>query len=173
METKRCGRCGTVKAVDQFHRRGKIRQAWCKACRREYDAAYHRRTRALRIEQKRLYRLEVKEWYRNLKRRPCADCGGVFHPAAMEWDHRPGVVKTSDISSLVERTRSRRRVLAEIAKCDLVCANCHAVRTVNRLRGVAQPGRAPPLGGGSRRFESGHPDLRDSTAGRLRLLTRR
>ena len=136
-----------------------MRQAWCKACRREYDAAYHRRTRALRIEQKRRYRKELVNWYRNLKHdRPCADCGGVFEPAAMAWDHRPGVLKTANVSDLVERTRSRKRLLAEIAKCDLVCANCHAVRTANRLRGVAQPGRAPPLGGGSRRFESGHPD---------------
>ena len=70
----------------------------------------------------------------------CADCGTVFPPAAMEWDHLPGVDKLSDVSSLVvSRHCCKRVILAEIAKCELVCANCHAVRSEER-RGVAQPG---------------------------------
>lgn len=110
-------------------------QAWCKTCRREYDHDYHQRTRPIRMAQKR-YRGEILEWYRELKRdKPCADCGGVFHYSAMEWDHRPGTAKVALISTLVIKTNSRRRVLDEIAKCDLVCANCHAVRTFDRLTG--------------------------------------
>ncbi len=62
-----------------------------------------------------------------------------FHPAAMQWDHKPGVEKTTDVANWRTRT-SKRRVLEEIAKCELVCANCHAVRTFLRQRGVAQPG---------------------------------
>ena len=57
----------------------------------------------------------------------------------MESDHLPGFVKLSDVATLVQK-RNRRRVLEEIAKCELVCANCHAVRTYERVRGVAQPG---------------------------------
>lgn len=93
------------------------------------------------MAQKKRYRAELKEWYRRLKEgQPCADCGGTFHYSAMEWDHRPGVTKVAELSSLVEKTNSWRRVLEEVSKCDLVCANCHAVRTFNRTRGVAQPG---------------------------------
>lgn len=93
------------------------------------------------MAQKKHYRTGLNEWYRTLKDgRPCSDCGGVFHYSAMEWDHRPGVAKFSELSSIITKTNSRRRVLEEIAKCDLVCANCHAVRTFNRIRGVAQPG---------------------------------
>ena len=93
------------------------------------------------MAQKKKYWAEVIEWYRELKTdRPCADFGGVFHYSAMEWDHLPGVPKVAEVSAIVAKTRSKRRVLEEIEKCDLVCANCHAVRTFNRIRGVAQPG---------------------------------
>jgi hypothetical protein len=86
------------------------------------------------LAQKKRYWAEVIEWYRGLKTdKPCADCGGIFHYAAMEWDHRPGTDKVAEVSAVVAKTRSKRRVLDEIAKCDLVCANCHAVRTHIRL----------------------------------------
>jgi hypothetical protein len=49
----------------------------------------------------------------------------------MQWDHRPGFEKLGDISADFWG-RSREDVLAEIAKCDLVCANCHTIRTFNR-----------------------------------------
>ena len=137
---KRCGRCGEEKALAAFHRRRHGYQTWCKECRREYDAAYHRATRETRIRQKKERHAEFVAWYLALKEgKPCADCDGVFHPVAMQWDHRPGTPKAADVANLL-RKNSKRRVLAEIAKCDLVCANCHAVRTYLRRRGVAQPG---------------------------------
>ena len=59
-------------------------------------------------------------------------CGGslpaTFHPVAMHWHHLPGVEKTASLGDLAKRG-SRKRVLEEIAKCELLCANCHAVRT--------------------------------------------
>ena len=156
---KRCGMCGLSKPLEDFHRRGAIRQSVCRTCRRAYDAAYHRRTHPRRIEQKRRYHAELVEWYRRLKDAPCSDCGGRFHHAAMAWDHREPATNSSDVSSMIGRTHSRRQIVDEIAKCDLVCANCHAVRTFRR-RGVAQSGRAPGLGPrGFRRFESDHPDF--------------
>lgn len=62
--------------------------------------------------------------------KPCMDCGGVFHPACMEFDHRPGEKKKGIVSALGNRAWSV--IAAEIAKCDLVCANCHRLRTVTR-----------------------------------------
>src|SRR5581483_5470727 len=130
---KRCGMCGIDKPVEEFHRSSRHgRQAWCKTCRREYDRAYHLATGELRREQKRQRRLSTRAWYQTLKEgKPCVDCGGVFHQAAMTWDHRPGTVKRCEVSMMV-RGFSRESILAEIAKCDLVCANCHAARTAER-----------------------------------------
>ena len=51
----------------------------------------------------------------------------------MQWDHLPEYVKVDEISSMVASHR-RSLVLAELAKCELVCANCHVMRTVKRAR---------------------------------------
>jgi len=138
---KRCGACDLTKPLTEFHRRGAGHQAWCIECRREYDADYYQRTRTTRLEQKRAQLAEIMAWYRELKSgRPCQDCGGIYHPAAMEWDHLPGAVKVAEVSRFLQTQRSKQAILAEIAKCELVCANCHAVRTYERSRGVAQSG---------------------------------
>jgi hypothetical protein len=138
---KRCGHCGADKPIEEFHRRGSVQQNWCKPCRCEYDAAYWRRTRAERLRQRKLRRQERAAWYRGLKEeKPCADCGVSYHHTAMHWDHLPGVDKTREVSNLLRKGLRRRTILEEIAKCELVCANCHAVRTFDRLRGVAQSG---------------------------------
>ena len=93
----------------------------------------------MRLAQKRRQHKRIAQWYGELKSKtPCADCGGRFHHAAMEWDHLPGRKKLSDVSSLVSR-HNPALILAEIAKCELVRANCHAVRSFER-RGVAQSG---------------------------------
>lgn len=72
-----------------------------------------------------------------LKSAPCLDCGITYPPYVMQFDHRPGVKKVANVPSM--RCYNWNKVIEEIAKCDLVCANCHAERTHLR-RSVAQPG---------------------------------
>ena len=62
------------------------------------------------------------------KARPCADCKGRFDPVCMDFDHHDG--KKFDIGSM--NTHAEETLLAEIAKCDVVCANCHRLRTQRR-----------------------------------------
>src|SRR5687767_4525287 len=62
--------------------------------------------------------------------RGCADCGYKQHPAALEFDHLPGLGKLRCVSQL----RSLSAVKREIKRCEVVCANCHVIRTVNRIR---------------------------------------
>lgn len=66
-----------------------------------------------------------------IKSAPCADCKGVFHHSAMDFDHVKGE-KVKDVSWLLKNT-SWQTVLNEIEKCEVVCANCHRVRTYNRI----------------------------------------
>ena len=131
---KRCPACGEEKDEAEFHRwnKGDGRQVWCKVCRRAYDAAYHQRVKDRRRAQKRRRARELRAFMDDLKRgKPCANCGQAYEPGVMQWDHRPGCVKVGNLSSMTPRV-SRVRLLEEIAKCELVCANCHARRTVRR-----------------------------------------
>jgi hypothetical protein len=130
---KVCGNCGLAKPDGCFHRStSRGLQAWCKECRKAYDAAYHQRHRERRRLQKKQNRVDFMAWYHGLKKgKPCADCGAVLPTLAMHWDHLPGAEKIDHVGTL-RQTNSRRRILAEIAKCELVCANCHALRTLAR-----------------------------------------
>ncbi len=74
-------------------------------------------------------------WHGSIVRRaksvPCADCGKRFPPEAMDFDHLGD--KTLEISRLIVDAGTET-LLAEIAKCEVVCANCHRIRTQARLR---------------------------------------
>ena len=65
--------------------------------------------------------------------KPCMDCGGSFPPEAMDFDHREG--KRMSVSAMVRMKPTEATVLREISKCDLVCANCHRIRTWEEERG--------------------------------------
>lgn len=68
-----------------------------------------------------------------LKAAPCLDCGRTYPHYVMDFDHRPGELKTLSVSALMMRG-SLDDVMAEVARCDLVCSNCHRERTWRRRR---------------------------------------
>lgn len=63
---------------------------------------------------------------------PCADCGVRYPPYVMDFDHRDGSTKVDNVGSLVGRVNVSK-LLAEIEKCDVVCANCHRERTYGEI----------------------------------------
>lgn len=80
-------------------------------------------------EQLERYREEGDQIIKAAKSRPCADCGRQYPSYVMQFDH----LRDKDFSiGQRGRNRSRRLLLAEIEKCDVVCANCHAERTHQR-----------------------------------------
>lgn len=64
---------------------------------------------------------------------PCSDCGQKYPFFVMEFDHVPGRgKKTIDISLALQRRWKLERLLKEIEKCDVVCSNCHRIRTFSK-----------------------------------------
>jgi len=61
---------------------------------------------------------------------PCIDCGRRFPPCVMQFDHRDPATKKHEVTRIL--TRARATILAEVAKCDIVCTNCHRERTYQR-----------------------------------------
>ena len=136
---KRCSRSGLTKPHADFHRynRGDGYQPWCKACRKTYDHGYWLRNKTRWLDRKIAWTGRRRAWLRELKSgKSCADCGGSFPPEAMQWDHLPGSIKLGVISKGIGYRRPKL-VFEELAKCELVCANCHAIRTYKRLSGAA------------------------------------
>lgn len=62
---------------------------------------------------------------------PCADCGINYPWYVKDFDHVRGT-KYKNISRLVFQTASRATIDQELAKCDVVCSNCHRERSFQR-----------------------------------------
>lgn len=129
-ELSECGRCGQSLPLSAFARYGSGYQSYCRNCKREYDAAWYRANRAKRQAKVRIDRHAQAAWMDSLKEgKPCADCGVIYPPYVMEWHHLPGAEKTLVLADVRRAAHGKKRILAEIAKCELVCANCHRERT--------------------------------------------
>jgi hypothetical protein len=86
------------------------------------------RNKAAYIEQNRKSRKRVRALIKAAKDVPCADCGNKYPYYVMDFDHVRGEKRTN-ISALIKETRDPNVVLEEITKCEVVCANCHRMRT--------------------------------------------
>lgn len=51
----------------------------------------------------------------------------------LDFDHRPDETKRDAVMAMVRNGFSRAALLAEIAKCDVRCRNCHAIATYERM----------------------------------------
>lgn len=60
---------------------------------------------------------------------PCTDCGIKYPYYVMDFDHIRD--KSFGISKMSWRS-SLKNIMAEIDKCELVCSNCHRIRTQAR-----------------------------------------
>ena len=67
---------------------------------------------------------------REAKDVPCTDCGGRFPAECMDFDHLPEYPKSFGFGGAVQRSEAALR--EEMAKCEVVCANCHRIRTRER-----------------------------------------
>lgn len=78
---------------------------------------------------------EFRDWLDSLKSGPCSDCGNAFPACAMDWDHIRGEKRFNIANSRMNGWGSEKNktvILEEIAKCELVCACCHRIRTQQR-----------------------------------------
>jgi len=72
------------------------------------------------------------EFIRESKNKPCTDCHISYPYYVMDFDHLPQYEKSFEIGRSFVSGRSMEQIKKEIAKCELVCANCHRIRTHKR-----------------------------------------
>ncbi len=129
----KCVKCLTSKPVAEFNERkpGMTRNykiLWCRTCL----VTHKKRVDVSEASGKQFK--SKRDLIYCMKNRPCTDCGFQFHVTAMEFDH----VRGEKVFSLAAPAgQAYEAVREEIAKCEVVCSNCHRVRTANRL---ARPG---------------------------------
>ena len=129
METKYCHKCEEDRLITQFeyvYRNGKKtdrKRSVCQRCRRKGRGT----TRSIN-RKKRLI---------DLCGGRCVRCSGVFPYFVYDFHHRDDMSKDFTISAII-RTKWDV-ILKEIAKCDLLCSNCHRIV---HYQGTSQSGEA-------------------------------
>lgn len=138
MEEKRCRHCDTVKSVTSFYRRGTRYRSECKECGKKKLRTYYQENETFRAKQnaasskgakqrkaeKQAYVLEY------LRERMCVDCGEQ-NLIVLQFDHHNDD-KDDNVAYLMCNGGPLASLVREIEKCEVVCANCHIIRTARR-----------------------------------------
>lgn len=108
--------------------------SYCHECNRQYKREYYHRhpekkSRWYAVSKSR--KDALRNFITSAKSRPCKDCGREYPYYVMDFDHIPGRGDKAFKLSIF-RGRSLVNIEREIAKCDVVCSNCHRIRTHNR-----------------------------------------
>lgn len=134
---KICPRCNKLLILEEFNWKIKNvrRAAYCKTCSRLYIQEHYKNNKAYYIEKakRRNNSLKSKEFeyiYRYFQSHPCIDCG-ESDIRVLEFDHKDRANKKDAVSILITRGIPFRKIVEEIGKCDVRCANCHRKKTAN------------------------------------------
>ena len=84
----------------------------------------------LNRNKKRRERLKIR--FQPYKDKPCMDCGIKYPLCVMDFDHRDRKDKIDLVSVMINQGVGEKKILAEIQKCDVVCSNCHRLRTFKK-----------------------------------------
>ena len=133
---KQCVTCLQWKKEDEFNWRFKHlgqRHKICRDCQHIHQRKWYENHKKEHIGNVAHYRRELKRSVRDyvfeyLKTHPCVDCG-ENDPVVLEFDHRRGNDKRMEVSKLINGGYSIEKVMEEINKCEVRCANCHRRRT--------------------------------------------
>lgn len=134
---KQCIKCQIFKNESNFSNNRKYvdgLSCWCRLCWKLYKKNY----RINNIQKSKCYinnrRAQRIQWFRKLKsNKPCTDCGHIYEPCCMDFDHLPGRDKIKNISRMVLDNTPKDNILKEMDKCQLVCLLCHNRRTYFRF----------------------------------------
>lgn len=115
--------------LTEFNKRGKGYQSYCRGCQKLRAKQYYKINPQYYKDKAKRNHVAVREFVKKAKNYPCADCGIAYPYYVMDFDH------LEDKSFGIGRGRQKgmQQVLKEIAKCDVVCANCHRERTHVRV----------------------------------------
>lgn len=129
MKKKKCCRCHKYRAVDQFSwkvRARNIRAAECKICHRKWRDIYYINNKDAEHRRVKNRAKQIRQWlddYKSILK--CEDCG-ENHPATLHFHHMDPKKKELDISRIPGYGWGIKKIMKEIKKCKIWCANCHA-----------------------------------------------
>lgn len=95
---------------------------------KEYQRQYFLNNKELYYKRNQESVQRIYDWINKIKSGPCTDCHQKFPSVCMDFDHLDRKTKINNVATLV-RMNNFKKVKEEISKCELVCSNCHRIRT--------------------------------------------
>ena len=126
-----CTKCKKEKTPEEMAWKSKVkgkRSAICHVCNNERSRRYFKANPHTRKDSEKKAKQRIRDFLNDAKSVPCMDCGKSYPPFVMDFDHVRGE-KKCDIARM--SSRSMTAINKEIAKCDVVCANCHRIRHID------------------------------------------
>lgn len=136
LEPRQCRVCRQIKPLAAFPFRSlsrQTRQRICLECQRSYSRDWYGRNRVAHIANVGVNNRDRRRWSRQRVRAfriVCVQCGET-NPLLLDFDHLRD--KVAEISQLVHAGMTWAVIKAEIDKCAVRCANCHARKTAREL----------------------------------------
>lgn len=132
-----CTKCKIARPeVQYFWRIKNVKRAnQCKFCHKQYRDSHYQENKQKRIKQARILKQKKRSELNKividfLKNHPCIDCG-ESDIIKLEFDHLHS--KEDEVTKMVHRCVSQDKLLKEIGKCEVRCANCHRVKTAKQF----------------------------------------
>ena len=132
--TKLCGMCKKDLPTENFAFKNKTNnklQKHYKKYQKKYKKTHYKSNKqkyiGKSIEWRKARRLKFFNW---LNEQSCVDCG-ISDVRVLEFDHLDPSVKEYNISQIIEGPEDKLQ--KELNKCDIVCANCHRIRTAKQF----------------------------------------
>ena len=124
---KTCGKCNKTKPKSEFNKMASKKdgcQPHCRECTKKYAFKYYRKNKDRWRKRRAVDYEKMKQWFKEYKE--TLECAKCFenHPACLVFHHNDPKEKEISISDAIKRW-SKKRILIEIAKCTVLCANCH------------------------------------------------
>jgi hypothetical protein len=102
---------------------------YCQSCNQAYGRENYRKNKERYFNQCAKRNKQLDNLINSYKSKPCADCGIQYPPYVMDFDHKEQDIKLNTISYMRRHKMAFKLIEEEIAKCEVVCSNCHRERT--------------------------------------------
>jgi len=124
---RKCSKCKKRKPRNKT-------SSYCKYCHNEYQKEYYKKNPSSIRKSCIKRRNDIRKLVIDGKNKPCEDCNKKYPYYVMDYDHRSSKKKKFNLSIAASKYRSIKSIMLEIAKCDVVCSNCHRERTFNKMK---------------------------------------
>lgn len=138
-DEKYCSTCKDIKFKIEFNKNKSRKDGLnsiCRECSIKRSKRYYNENRehhktVIGERNKQTFKEQREKLFNYLKEHPCVDCG-LTNPIVLEFDHKNSSEKEYNVSKMIGNF-GWPKIVKEINKCDVRCANCHRLRTAKQF----------------------------------------